>query len=98
MENIMENENEFAINKKKRGKFIISDEFLELAPQEMRLIMGQCIIVRCEHLFVEHAFLYHAYSDRFDEIEDGMIVPQYGWRFYKNDADEIVKIETQRMD
>lgn len=85
------------INQKRRGKFMVSSEFLESAPTELQQIMANCIVVRCEFLHAENAFLYHAYSEMFDEVEAGVVVPQYGWRFFK-DKEGNISFETKRME
>ena len=84
-----------AINKKRRGKFLIPVEFFESFPNEMRMISSEIIVVRCEYLFAENSFIYHAYSEHFDEVEDGEVIPQYGFRFSENG---IVSMVVYRMD
>ena len=66
-------------NKENRriGRFTISSRMIERSPEIVRAAMGRCIIVRCEMLFEFDALEYVAISPDFDEVQQGMISPEY---------------------
>ena len=65
---------------RRRGRFYviyISDEVMGLILEgkckirkEIMQIMGEMIIVSCEHSALEKRYVYHAYSGHFDEAGD----------------------------
>ena len=59
------------------GKFAISIELVERDQETARKIMGRCIVVRCEMMYHTNTLEYLAMSPDFDEIEKGMIAPEY---------------------
>jgi len=59
------------------GRFAISRELVERDQEIARKIMGRCIIVRCEMMYHADSLEYMAMSPDFDEIDQGMIAPEY---------------------
>lgn len=65
--------------KKRTGSFQISHELLLKHPDIAMKIFAKCIIVRAESLFINNSIEYNAYSPLFDEVDDGVISPEYLW-------------------
>lgn len=63
--------------KKRIGRFVMSRELVERNPETARAIMGRCIVVRCEMMYHIDTLEYVALSPDFDELPQGMIVPEY---------------------
>ena len=59
------------------GKFTISYLYLQTNKNDILTLMGNMIIVRAESLFHENVIEYIAYSELFDEIEQGLEIPSY---------------------
>lgn len=66
-----------AVDKSRRGRFRIAAVFLQDAPEVVKEIMGQCLIVRAEHLYINDEIEYHAICEHFRPIEFIDIVPEY---------------------
>lgn len=64
---------------KRFGIFLISNIMVRQNPREVLKVMSQCIIVRCEFLWMEDAFEYKALSSHFEEVEEGCLIPKYHW-------------------
>lgn len=39
--------------------------------------LAQCVVVRCEFIFIDKVFEYHVLSPLFDEIDEGLRAPEY---------------------
>lgn len=59
------------------GKFSIDVQTVRELPQTVQAIMGDCIIVRCEHLFPSDSFEYIAYSKMFEVVGKGSVINTY---------------------
>lgn len=59
------------------GVFTMSRQLVERDQETARAVMGRCIVVRCEMMYSRDALEYMALSPDFDEVPEGMIVPQY---------------------
>ena len=59
------------------GRFALSRLIVERDQETARAIMGRCIVLRCEMMYHMNALEYIAMSPDFDEIEQGMIAPEY---------------------
>lgn len=74
-------------NKVRRfGRFEIPTLVVMQYPDDVRRIMAECIIVRCEHSYMHDAFLYEAFCEQFDELGEGEIAPGYTWQFTDTDT------------
>jgi hypothetical protein len=62
---------------KRIGRFEMSRELIERDPETARAIMGRCIVVRCEMMYEHDTLEYVALSPDFDEVQQGMIAPEY---------------------
>ena len=62
---------------KRIGRFVLSLQLTEQYPATARAIMGRCIVVRCEMMYVHDTLEYIALSPDFDEVPNGNIVPEY---------------------
>jgi len=59
------------------GRFAMSLQLAEQNPETARAVMGRCIVVRCEMMYAHETLEYVALSPYFDEVPQGMIVPEY---------------------
>lgn len=62
---------------KRIGRFAMSRQLVERDPDTARAVMGRCIVVRCEMMYAPSTLEYMALSPDFDEVPQGMIVPEY---------------------
>lgn len=60
-----------------RGKFSIEAPLITEATEIIQAVMGQCIIVRCEHNLMTNSLAYEAYSFHFDALDEGETAPAY---------------------
>ena len=69
------------LNKKtmRRGRFSLPIRSVEESTLPIRRIMGQCVIVRAEMMFMTGNIDYHATSWRFREVQEGCVIPVYEW-------------------
>lgn len=64
------------------GKFVLSRLTLVNAPAEdLRQIMGRCVIVRAESRYSDGSIEYDAYSPYFDIVPEATTTPTYEWVF-----------------
>ena len=61
------------------GKFKILEIMIDNQPDLVRKIMGECIIVRAERMYVHDAIEYDAFSDHFESLDEGLMAPEYEW-------------------
>jgi hypothetical protein len=59
------------------GKFYIQEDFLCEKPDLVLRLMGQVLVVRCEHLLHRGRFEYIGLSDLFEECPRGGVPPEY---------------------
>lgn len=64
-------------NRNRVGRFALSRDIVHHDPDTARAIMGRCIIVKCEMMYVRDGFEYIALSPDFDEVPEGEITPDY---------------------
>ena len=76
----------------RKGKFTIPRELVEKASWDVTRIMSQCIIVRCEMIYLCDGFEYEAISRHFDDVPLGQITPDYSWVVNENGS---IKAEKQ---
>ena len=79
------------------GMFKIPNYMIDNYPDLVKRIMGECIIVRAESLYVSNVIEYYAISDWFDEVPEGYLANEYianiikepgkptEWQFIKRD-------------
>lgn len=63
--------------KSKIGKFSISHELVHFSPEEIKKVMGECVILRAEFMYASGHFEYVAISDLFEEVPEGCMPPEY---------------------
>lgn len=66
-----------SINRNKVGKFKIQDIVIETQPEIVLDVMSRVIVLNAKYLEIEGAYEYYGYSEMFDEIAMGEIVPEY---------------------
>jgi len=69
----------------KRGKFSISMETIREDPDFVMRLMGMCVIVRAERMFVNDSMEYIALSELFDEVEEEYQTPEYNMIHIEDD-------------
>lgn len=69
----------------KRGKFSVSMEIIRENPDFVMKLMGMCVIVRAERMFVNDSIEYIALSELFDEVEEGHQIPEYNMIHIEDD-------------
>ena len=65
--------------KDRKGIFRIDGNFVRECSQDVKTIMGMCSIWRAEYLLMEDVVEYAAICEKFDELDEGCIVPNYKW-------------------
>jgi len=70
---------------KKMGKFVISGALIENNPDDVMRLMGRMIVVRAEFIYGPNVVEYTAISDYFEEVEEGLVLPEYQFAFSGND-------------
>lgn len=66
-----------SINTNKVGTFKIQDIVIEQQPEIVLDIMSRVIVLNAKYLEIEGAYEYYGYSEMFDEVAKGDIVPEY---------------------
>lgn len=61
------------------GRFVVPAKIIMDDPLAMLEIMSHCIIVRCEHLYVDDVLEYVALSPLFELRSFGQYIPYYVW-------------------
>jgi len=74
----------------RRGRFSLLIRDVENNSLAIRRIMGQCVIVRAEMMFMNGSIEYDATSWRFREVEQGFVIPNYEWVW--NDTDDELTV------
>lgn len=59
------------------GRFALSQFIVDNDENAARVVMGKCVVVRCEMMYAHKTFEYVAISPQFDEVERGEIIPEY---------------------
>ena len=59
------------------GKFKMSHRLLRADLDNIRWVLSHFVIVRAESLYYDDTIEYVAYSELFDEIPEGEIIPEY---------------------
>ncbi len=62
-----------------KGYFEIPMSMIDDDKDVVKRIMGKCIIIRAETLWMNGNIEYHAICDEFREIEPSEIAPKYVW-------------------
>lgn len=67
------------MNNKQVGRFKVSAHFIKTDPDGVAAVFAMCKIVpvRCEMMFFSDVVEYTAISEKFAEVEDGCMVPEY---------------------
>ncbi len=59
------------------GRFSVSAEIINEAPDVMRQIMGYVIVIRAESMLYNNSIEYHAICEDFDVLTEGEMLPEY---------------------
>lgn len=71
------------------GRFSITRQFLADDWRFVKDIMSRVVVVKCESDFISDSLRYTAFSDEFDDLQDGDEIPIYYVEMYQN-ADRSV--------
>ena len=84
------------MNDRQIGKFSLSIPLVRDRPDLVAEVFSalKLVPVRCECMFGSNAFEYTAISERFPEIQQGMIIPKYclAIKCDKSDGVELVEV------
>ena len=83
--------------KRRIGRFAIPFNLLETADPFARAILDKVFIVRAEAQLYSKEVSYIAYSDMFDEIQIGLMVPGYLWTATTYQSGKIIDLKADRM-
>ena len=61
------------------GRFFISDKAIELWPDSVQAVMGECIVISAHREEIEAWIHYLAVSEQFDVVQEGAPYPLYVW-------------------
>ncbi len=59
------------------GNFSITIDLIENNPDIIRQVMGECIILRAEHIYATRAIEYQAWSPKFELLDEVEPIPEY---------------------
>jgi len=59
------------------GFFEINHKSIKFYPKVIQEVMGSCIIIRAEDLYIKRAISYHAFSKYFEKIPEGYMANEY---------------------
>ena len=74
-----------------RGQVEVTQEVLMENPRPMMEILGQILIVDVVHNLMHKTTTYFGYSEHFDEIDEGEVVPKYSVEVEQNGDDMSVE-------
>lgn len=66
------------------GHFSLGLKLIQEYPDYVKLLMGKCIITRCEFMYHNGLLEYTALCDDFRELEEGESIPTYRMVFGNN--------------
>jgi hypothetical protein len=72
----------------RKGVFKITSEMLRTDVDAFRKIQKDVIIVRADNCFLTNTITYYCYSEFFDEISFGQILPEYEVMVHDNEVVE----------
>jgi hypothetical protein len=59
------------------GRFFVPDHHVTAITPALLAIMSRVAVYFCAHDFAKHEFEYCAYSEEFDDVSPGGLVPEY---------------------
>ena len=74
--------------RKRIGRFVIDYQMIDNEPLMAQMMLSGMLIVRAEARHEMRAIEYHAYSDDFDEVETGQLIPEYVAEFSEEEVEE----------
>ena len=79
---------------KRYGKFTVTQEVVENNPEEWARTLAemQFVPLRVERMYSNYGFEYIGYSPLFDEVEEGMIPPEYRINLTRTDTRSLTGI------
>ena len=63
------------------GRFSVPTQLAYDFSTDLKRVMGQCIVVRAEQMFLSDTIEDQAISDHFRVLDEGEIAPTYRWVF-----------------
>lgn len=68
---------------KRKGFFKLDKQIIEKEPEIVMQLLGKMIIVRAEMMYITNTIEYGAYSELFEEVEEGKFIPTYDIKIHK---------------
>lgn len=68
------------------GNFSLGVKLIQEHPDLVKLLMGKCIITRCEFIYCNGLLEYTAICDDFRELNEGEPIPTYKLVFGNNNV------------
>jgi len=59
------------------GMVVISEKMYEDFPEKALRLFSQVAVIRCEYMYINKSFQIVGYSPLFEELERGMMCPEY---------------------
>lgn len=84
------------VTEKKIGNFKITKELIECASEELFSLFSKIIIVRCEYVYPD-LFEYRGYSEMFEPIKKGCLIPEYIFNITKKGTGKITLSAEKRI-
>jgi hypothetical protein len=82
---------------KRLGKFTLSREEIDNYPDNVRLVMKECIIVRAEFMYDRDCIEYTAICDQFSPIPEGGYPYEYKVKIEQEDPTALLPNLTHKV-
>lgn len=90
-------EEQVGLFRSRQGRFSIPAKIMLTQPDTAQVIMGQCLVMRCEHMMHSDTLEYMALSERFRSLTTGEMMPLYTWTIRRNEKGVIDSIEAKEI-
>ena len=71
----------FTLKSTRYGRFKIEFDLINTKPEKIREVLGNMIVVQAEPDYVLKSIIYVAIGDLFDELPEGVKIPDYNLSF-----------------
>jgi hypothetical protein len=71
------NKNEYIDFRSRKGKFVIERDLIIDNYKRVMSILSTVLVVRAENDFMTNSITYWAYSEHFETISEGTVLPEY---------------------
>lgn len=86
------------MNIRQLGKFFIDRQWVKEEPEKVAEVFAMLKLVplRCDGFFGRDRVEYIGISERFTEIQQGMIIPEYTLKITQSEAGNIELVEVEK--